>query len=224
MAQQADGEYSDVLIIGAGISGIGAAYRIHDKNPKLSYTVLERRAQIGGTWDLFRYPGIRSDSDIFTLSFPFEPWTRAETHADGADIRDCTSRRPHRKHGIDKHIRFNTRVMSADWDSGTDTWTVQTRRRRRCAEDLSRPVPVLWHGLLQLRRALRTGVSRDRRVQGRRGAPPVLAGVVGITPGKRVAVIGSGATAVSLIPSLAEKAAKVTMPHAPRRTCCRSRG
>ena len=76
-------EYSDVLIIGAGISGIGAAYRIHEKNPKLSYTVLERRARIGGTWDLFRYPGIRSDSDIFTLSFPFEPWTRPENIADG---------------------------------------------------------------------------------------------------------------------------------------------
>ena len=79
-------EYSDVLIIGAGISGIGAAYRIHEKNPGLSYTMLERRERIGGTWDLFRYPGVRSDSDIFTLSFPFEPWTREESVADGPDI------------------------------------------------------------------------------------------------------------------------------------------
>ena len=81
-------EYADVLIIGAGISGLGAAYRIHERNPKLSYTLLERRARIGGTWDLFRYPGIRSDSDIFTLSLPFEPWTRPENVADGGDIRD----------------------------------------------------------------------------------------------------------------------------------------
>jgi cation diffusion facilitator CzcD-associated flavoprotein CzcO len=73
---ETEAEYSDVLIVGAGISGIGAAYRIHEKNPGLSYTVLERRERIGGTWDLFRYPGVRSDSDIFTLSFPFEPWTR----------------------------------------------------------------------------------------------------------------------------------------------------
>ena len=76
-----EAEYSDVLIVGAGISGIGAAYRIHEKNPGLSYTVLERRERIGGTWDLNRYPGIRSDSDIFTLSFPWEPWTRPENVA-----------------------------------------------------------------------------------------------------------------------------------------------
>src|SRR6185295_13945670 len=83
-----DAEYSDVLIIGAGISGIGAAYRIHERNPQLTYTILERRERIGGTWDLFRYPGIRSDSDIFTLSFPFEPWTREENVAEGDNIRE----------------------------------------------------------------------------------------------------------------------------------------
>src|SRR4026208_713103 len=121
----AEPEFSDVLIIGAGISGIGAAYRIHEKNPKLSYRVLERRGRIGGTWDLFRYPGIRSDSDIFTLSFPFEPWTRDENIADGPDIREYLTQTA-RKPGIDKHIRFNTRVLLADWDSSTDTWTVQT--------------------------------------------------------------------------------------------------
>ena len=87
--------------------------------------MLERRERIGGTWDLFRYPGIRSDSDIFTLSFPFEPWTRPENVADGEDIREYLTETA-RKHGIDKHIRFNTRVLSADWDSSTDTWTVQT--------------------------------------------------------------------------------------------------
>src|ERR1700760_4397542 len=121
----ADPDYSDVLIIGAGISGIGAAYRIHEKNPGLSYTVLERRERIGGTWDLFRYPGIRSDSDIFTLSFPYEPWTRPENMADGADIREYLTTTA-RKNGIDHHIRFGTRVRSADWDSTTDTWTVRT--------------------------------------------------------------------------------------------------
>src|SRR5690349_6571398 len=93
-------EFTDVLIIGAGISGIGAAYRIRETNPSVSYTLLERRERIGGTWDLFRYPGIRSDSDIFTLSFPFEPWTRRENVADGADIREYLTTAA-RKHGID---------------------------------------------------------------------------------------------------------------------------
>ena len=119
-------EFSDVLIIGAGISGIGAAYRIVEKNPEVSYTILERRARIGGTWDLFRYPGIRSDSDIFTLSLPFEPWTRPENVADGADIREYLTDAA-RHHGIDQHIRFDTHVTSAEWNSTTDTWTVHAQ-------------------------------------------------------------------------------------------------
>ena len=125
--RKSDADYFDVVIIGAGISGIGAAYRIHEKNPHLSYAVLERRGRIGGTWDLNRYPGIRSDSDIFTLSYPFEPWTRPENVADGPDIREYLTATAH-KYGIDSHIRFDTRVLSADWDSTTDTWTVETER------------------------------------------------------------------------------------------------
>ena len=151
-------EYSDVLIIGAGISGIGAAYRIHEKNPALTYTVLERRQRIGGTWDLFRYPGIRSDSDIFTLSYPYEPWTRQENVADGEHIRAYLTETA-RKHGIDSRIRFNTHVLSADWDSATDTWTVQTEQNGS-PTDLPRPLPVLRHRLLQLRRAVQAGVPR----------------------------------------------------------------
>ena len=113
----------DVVIVGAGISGIDAAYRITERNPGLTYTILERRAQIGGTWDLFRYPGVRSDSSIFTLSFPFEPWTGKENVADGEHIREYLIATAH-KYGIDRHIRFNSYVRSADWDSSTDTWTV----------------------------------------------------------------------------------------------------
>lgn len=80
----------DVVIVGAGISGLGAAYRIIERNPQLTYTILERRARIGGTWDLFRYPGVRSDSSIFTLPFPYEPWTREEGIADGAHIHELS--------------------------------------------------------------------------------------------------------------------------------------
>ncbi|EUA52345.1 FAD binding domain protein [Mycobacterium xenopi 4042] len=118
-----DAGYFDVVIIGAGISGLGAAYRISERNPGIRYVILERRAQIGGTWDLFRYPGVRSDSSIFTLSFPYEPWTRKEGVADGVHIREYLAATA-RKYGIDRHIRFNSYVRAADWDSTTDTWTI----------------------------------------------------------------------------------------------------
>jgi len=203
-----DADYSDVLIIGAGISGIGAAYRIHEKNPGLSYTVLERRERIGGTWDLFRYPGIRSDSDIFTLSFPYEPWTRPENVADGPDIRAYLTETA-RKYGIDEHIGFDTRVVSADWDSNTDTWTVETEQNG---------TPKAYRG-----RFLFFGTGYYNYDE---PYAPEFPGIEEFTgevvhpqfwpesldySGKRVVVIGSGATAVSMIPSLTEKASHVTM-------------
>ncbi|HKP44158.1 NAD(P)/FAD-dependent oxidoreductase [Mycobacterium sp.] len=201
-------EYSDVLIIGAGISGIGAAYRIHEKNPNLTYTVLERRARIGGTWDLFRYPGIRSDSDIFTLSFPFEPWRRPENVADGDDIREYLTETA-RKHGIGEHIRFNTLVVSADWDSTTDSWTVETEQDG---------VPKTYRGRFVF---FGTGYyNYDEPYKPEFPGIEQFSGEV-VHPqhwpedfdyaGKRVVVIGSGATAVSMIPSLSEKAGRVTM-------------
>src|ERR1700757_3191433 len=123
VTSQREADYVDVVIVGAGISGIGAAYRLTERNPNLTYTILERRAQIGGTWDLFRYPGVRSDSSIFTLSFPFEPWTGRESVADGGHIREYLIDTAH-KYDIDRHIQFNSYVRSADWDSSTDSWTV----------------------------------------------------------------------------------------------------
>jgi cation diffusion facilitator CzcD-associated flavoprotein CzcO len=201
-------EFSDVLIIGAGISGIGAAYRIHERNPQLTYTLLERRSRIGGTWDLHRYPGIRSDSDIFTLSFPWEPWTRPENVADGEDIRSYLTETAH-KHGIDRHIRFDTRVISADWDSGTDTWTVQTEQdgvphtyRTRFLffatgyYDYDHPYRPDFPGL----------DSFSGTVVHPQHWPEDLD-----YAGKNVVVIGSGATAISLIPSLTKQAGHVTM-------------
>ncbi|GAB3024294.1 flavin-containing monooxygenase [Mycobacterium bourgelatii] len=203
-----EADFVDVVIVGAGISGIGAAYRLTERNPNLTYTILERRAQIGGTWDLFRYPGVRSDSSIFTLSFPFEPWTRKEGVADGEHIREYLTTTAH-KYGIDRHIRFNSYVRSANWDSSTDTWTIT------CEEDGS------------------TKLYRSRFVffgsgyyNYDEGYTPEFPGIdefggTVIHPqhwpedldytGKKVVVIGSGATAVTLIPAMADRAAKVTM-------------
>lgn len=201
-------KYTDVLIVGAGISGIGAAYRVHEKNPNLTYTVLERRSRIGGTWDLFRYPGIRSDSDIFTLSFPWEPWTRPENVADGDDIRDYLTETA-RKHGIDDHIRFNTHVLSADWDSTTDTWTVQTEQ-----DAVAKTHRCRWlffgTGYYNYDEPYTPELPGIGEFSGEVVHPQNWPESLEYT-GKRVVVIGSGATAISLIPSLSRKAGNVTM-------------
>ena len=203
-----EAEYTDVLIIGAGISGIGAAYRIHDKNPKLTYTLLERRARIGGTWDLFRYPGIRSDSDIFTLSYPYEPWTRPENVADGHDIRHYLTETA-RKYGIDEHIRFNTHVLSADWDSSTDTWTVQTVQDGAPKTYRSRFL-FFGTGYYNYDEPYKPEFPGIEKFSGEVLHPQHWPESLDYT-GKRIVVIGSGATAVSMIPSLTEKAGHVTM-------------
>ncbi|MCV7286824.1 NAD(P)/FAD-dependent oxidoreductase [Mycolicibacterium wolinskyi] len=203
-----DPEYSDVLIVGAGISGLGAAYRIHEKCPGLTYTLLERRARIGGTWDLFRYPGIRSDSDIFTLSYPYEPWTRPENVADGADIREYLTQTAH-KHGIDRHIRFNTHVLSADWDSATDTWTLHTERDGE-AKDYRARFVFFGTGYYNYDEPYTPEFPGIENFRGDVVHPQFWPESLDYT-GKRVVVIGSGATAISLIPALAKQAGHVTM-------------
>jgi cation diffusion facilitator CzcD-associated flavoprotein CzcO len=201
-------EFSDVLIIGAGISGIGAAYRIHEKNPQLSYTLLERRERIGGTWDLFRYPGIRSDSDIFTLSLPYEPWVRPENVADGADIREYLTNAA-RKHGIDRHIRFDTHVKSAEWNSTTDTWTV--RAEVGGLEKVYRGRFLFFGtGYYSYDDPYTPEFPGIEEFCGEVAHPQFWPESLDYA-GKRVVVIGSGATAISLIPAMAQKAALVTM-------------
>ena len=115
--------HSDVIIVGAGLSGIGAAYRLQTECPGKTYTILEERNAIGGTWDLFRYPGIRSDSDMYTLSWPFRPWKNAKAIADGDDIRTYI-REAADDFGIVKFIQFGTRVTSAAWSTEEAQWTV----------------------------------------------------------------------------------------------------
>jgi cation diffusion facilitator CzcD-associated flavoprotein CzcO len=207
----AEADYFDVVIVGAGISGLGAAYRITERNPHLTYTILERREQIGGTWDLFRYPGVRSDSSIFTLSFPFEPWTRPEGVADGDHIREYLIATAH-KYGIDRHIRFNSYVRSADWDSATDTWTItveqagdgDAQKQYRCR------FVFFGSGYYNYDEGYTPDFPGIEQFAGTVVHPQHWPEDLDCS-GKEVVVIGSGATAVTLIPSLAERAAKVTM-------------
>ncbi|BBZ49556.1 NAD(P)/FAD-dependent oxidoreductase [Mycobacterium heidelbergense] len=201
-------DHFDVIIVGAGISGIDAAYRITERNPGLTYTILERRAQIGGTWDLFRYPGVRSDSSIFTLSFPFEPWTRKEGVADGVHIREYLITTAH-KYGIDRHIRFNSHVRSADWDSSTDTWTV-TVERDGARKDYRARFVFFGSGYYNYDEGYTPDFPGIERFNGTVVHPQHWPEDLDYA-GKRIVVIGSGATAVTLIPALAEKAAKVAM-------------
>ncbi|MCB0932022.1 MAG: NAD(P)/FAD-dependent oxidoreductase [Mycobacterium sp.] len=206
-AEQDGGSY-DVVIIGAGISGIGAAYRLAESDNSTRYVILERRERVGGTWDLFRYPGVRSDSSIFTLSWPWAPWTGKEYVADGDIIRDYIEDTA-RKHGIDQHIRFRTTVVSADWDSTTDTWTIHVTENGS---------PKTYRG-----RFVFFGSGYYNYDQPYDPDFPGLESFGGTVvhaqhwpedldyTGKRIVVIGSGATAVSLVPALARKAAHVTM-------------
>ena len=203
-----DAEDFDVVIIGAGISGLAAAYRITERNPGTSYVILERRAQIGGTWDLFRYPGVRSDSSIFTLSFPFEPWTRREGVADGVDIREYLTATAG-KHGIDRNIRFNNYVRSANWDSSTDTWTVTAEQDG--AEKVYRTRFVFFgSGYYNYDEGYTPDFPGIEEFDGTVVHPQHWPEDLDYTD-KKMVVIGSGATAASLIPSLADKASKVTM-------------
>src|SRR5687767_13972578 len=121
------GVHFDVLIMGAGLSGIGAACHLQRECPDRTYAILEARDAIGGTWDLFRYPGIRSDSDMHTLGYRFRPWTAAEAIADGPAILDYV-RDTARDHGVDEHIRFHHRVVRAAWSTPDARWTVDAER------------------------------------------------------------------------------------------------
>ncbi len=201
-------EQFDVVIIGAGISGLGAAYRLVERNPGKRYVILERRDQIGGTWDLFRYPGVRSDSSIFTLSFPYEPWTERDGVADGADIRNYLVDFA-RKHRIDSHIRFGSYVRSADWDSTTDTWTVQVEQDGATKSYHSRFL-FFGSGYYNYDEPYVPDFPDFEKYEGIVANPQHWPEDLDYTD-KRIVVIGSGATAVTLVPALARRAAKVTM-------------
>lgn len=203
-------EHLDVLIVGAGLSGIGTASHLAIRCPGKSFALLESRDAIGGTWDLFRYPGIRSDSDMFTLGYSFRPWKEAKAIADGPSILEYI-RETAREHGVDDKIRFNHRVVRAEWSTADAKWSVEAERT-----DTGETVRFTCGFLFTC-----TGYYRYDE-----GFTPQFEGMDRfggqiVHPqhwpedldydGKRVVVIGSGATAVTLVPAMAERAGHVTM-------------
>jgi cation diffusion facilitator CzcD-associated flavoprotein CzcO len=201
-------EHFDVMIVGAGLSGIGAAYHLQAEAPRKSYVILEGRDAIGGTWDLFRYPGIRSDSDMFTLGYNFKPWTEAKAIADGPSIRKYV-RATASENGIDKNIRFNHMVKRASWDSSTARWTVEAETAGQIARFTCNFL-FMCSGYYAYSGGHDPEFTGRETFKGRIVHPQKWPEDLDYT-GKRVVVIGSGATAVTLIPAMAKAAAHVTM-------------
>ncbi len=206
-------EHFDVLIIGAGLSGVDAGWHLNTYAPKKTYVILENRERIGGTWDLFRYPGIRSDSDMLTMGYRFKPWTHPSAISPGDAIREYVTETA-REAGVDRHIRFRHNVISAAWDSATARWTISATRR----DDSGHETPVTYTAnfLFSCAGYYRYSAGYTPEFTGRDRFKGTI-----IHPqhwpenfnydGKRVIIIGSGATAVTLLPNMARTAAHVTM-------------
>jgi monooxygenase len=203
-------DYVDVLIVGAGISGIGCAYHLQREQPQKSYLILEGRESTGGTWDLFRYPGIRSDSDLHTFGYEFKPWPGEKAIADGPSILDYI-RETASENGIDAHIRLGRKVLSAAWSSEQARWTVTVER---IASGETFQITCSWlfaaGGYYRYEQGYTPHFDGIDRFQGEVIHPQHWPEDLDYT-GKRVVVIGSGATAVTLIPAMTDKAAHVTM-------------
>ena len=209
-----ENELVDVLIVGAGLAGVGSACQLRRRSPELSFTILESRAVSGGTWDLFRYPGIRSDSDMYTYSYGFKPWVNQSAIADGGTILEYI-RETADEYDLNQHIRYNHKVVSAQWSSTDHLWTV-TVTRSDTQSDNEEPLTIRCRFILSC-----TGYFDYEK-----GYTPEFAGIDDFQgeivhpqfwperldyKDKRVVIIGSGATAVTLVPSMAGDTASLVM-------------
>jgi len=202
-------EHADVLIIGAGLSGVGAAHHLQSRFPGKSWLILEARQAIGGTWDLFRYPGVRSDSDMHTLGYRFRPWTRQEAIADGPSILSYV-RETAAEAGIDRHVRFGHRAVSASWSSAAARWTVEAVRDDGTPATFTCDFLYACSGYYRYDQGYSPRFEGAGRFAGQIVHPQHWPEDLDYA-GKRVVVIGSGATAVTLVPAMAETAEQVTM-------------
>jgi cation diffusion facilitator CzcD-associated flavoprotein CzcO len=203
-------EHLDVLIVGAGLSGIGAACHLQADCPGKRYAILESRERSGGTWDLFQYPGIRSDSDMFTLGYSFKPWEEAKAIADGPSILGYI-RETAREHGVEQRIRYSRRVVRADWSSADARWTVEVERTDTGGrEQLTCDFLFGCTGYYNYAEGYTPQFAGTERFGGEIVHPQHWPAELDYR-GKRVVVIGSGATAVTLVPAMAGEAAHVTM-------------
>ncbi len=198
-------EHFDVIIVGAGLSGIGAAWHLQTRCPGKSYVILEGRAAMGGTWDLFRYPGIRSDSDMFTLGYNFKPWLGEKSIADGASIRSYIEETA-RENGIDPHIRYGHKVVSADWSTMEALWTVTLAN----GAQMTASWVMMCSGYYRYDAGHAPEFPGMATFKGTVVHPQFWPENLDYT-GKKIVVIGSGATAMTLVPAMAAAASHVTM-------------
>ncbi len=199
----------DVLILGAGISGIGAACHLTRQCPDKRYAILERRDAIGGTWDLFRYPGIRSDSDMCTFGYSFRPWREPRVLADGPSIKRYVTETA-AEYGVDKHIRFGRHVQQASWDSGRSVWTIEALNAQGETERFEARYLMSCTGYYNYDQGFKPDFPGESKFKGQIVHPQHWPEDLEYS-GKKVVVIGSGATAITLVPSMADTAAHVTM-------------
>ena len=201
--------YYDVLIIGAGISGISAAYHLQTYSPDKSFVMLEAREEIGGTWDLFKYPGIRSDSDMYTLGFSFRPWTNPKAIADGPSIMAYLHEAVEAYH-LKDHIHFGRKAIRAEWSSEEARWTVSTHSTD--GQEMLYQCNFLFScsGYYRYDEGYTPQFPGRARFQGQIIHPQFWPDDL-VYEGKKIVIIGSGATAITLVPSLAERATHVSM-------------